>query len=510
MTLNASGPISFGGATVGQSINLELGVSATALASINSTAFRTLAGVPSGAITLSNFYGKSAGSYWALTANVTTLRRGFAASVNGILCIGSGANNGIPAAQSIYFFNADGTFKKATATNNAYGSDTEVNVLSFTNNNDTSEPIFYVLTQANFTSGRGFAPLNSTANVNLFSSNRWRTVSSEGGATYNDDSLQAVMADSSNNVYIVPKNPTLREGKATYTRTACASVTSNGTGRYTRATPYGSNVNVQYSGGNYAALRSDNVLVVVGVNDQTTLGLYTINTSTGAQIASYRYSNGLTNASMAQVLIDSSNNIYIVRPFTNSLPLIYKLDSNYQVVAAKYYTPSAGASAQAGWWANGAIYNNTIYLLTTNSIQYAVSIVAVNSSTLAQIWSLQVAFSNMSNTNFEFQQYGMSAIRVTSVGIYIRLVIVKNSISNTCVLKLPLDGNISGAKTITLSDASTCTATFTYSTSSWNAADTSFSAFGNPSVSLNDYNFAGGTGQTPTTASTPTTRLSTL
>ncbi len=66
MALNNSGPISFGGATVGQSINLELGVSATATASINSAAFRGLAGVPSGQISLSNFYGKSSNSYWAV------------------------------------------------------------------------------------------------------------------------------------------------------------------------------------------------------------------------------------------------------------------------------------------------------------------------------------------------------------------------------------------------------------------------------------------------------------
>ena len=59
MALNNSGPLSMGGSTVGQSINLELGVSATALASINSTSFRTLAGVPSGQISISNFYGKS-------------------------------------------------------------------------------------------------------------------------------------------------------------------------------------------------------------------------------------------------------------------------------------------------------------------------------------------------------------------------------------------------------------------------------------------------------------------
>jgi hypothetical protein len=59
MPLNSSGAISIGGSTSGQSINLELGRSATATSSLNETALRTLAGVASGAISLSNFYGKS-------------------------------------------------------------------------------------------------------------------------------------------------------------------------------------------------------------------------------------------------------------------------------------------------------------------------------------------------------------------------------------------------------------------------------------------------------------------
>ena len=60
MTLNASGPISLGGSTSGQSINLELGQSATAQVSMNDTNVRTLAAVPSGAIIMpTNFYGKS-------------------------------------------------------------------------------------------------------------------------------------------------------------------------------------------------------------------------------------------------------------------------------------------------------------------------------------------------------------------------------------------------------------------------------------------------------------------
>jgi len=63
MTMVSSGPISIGGnATTGglnQSINIELGRSATASSNLNESALRTLAGVPSGAISLSNFYGKS-------------------------------------------------------------------------------------------------------------------------------------------------------------------------------------------------------------------------------------------------------------------------------------------------------------------------------------------------------------------------------------------------------------------------------------------------------------------
>ena len=63
MTLNSSGPISLGGSTTGQSINLELSQSATAQISLNDTNVRTLAGVASGAIIMpTNFYGKSAGA----------------------------------------------------------------------------------------------------------------------------------------------------------------------------------------------------------------------------------------------------------------------------------------------------------------------------------------------------------------------------------------------------------------------------------------------------------------
>lgn len=66
MPLNASGPISLGGSTTGESIALELGQSATSQISLNDANVRALAQVPSGAITMpSNFWGKgSGGSSW--------------------------------------------------------------------------------------------------------------------------------------------------------------------------------------------------------------------------------------------------------------------------------------------------------------------------------------------------------------------------------------------------------------------------------------------------------------
>jgi hypothetical protein len=75
MTMVSSGPISIGGnATSGglnQSINIELGRSATATSSLNESALRTLAGVSSGAISLSNFYGKSNDFSFTISSNQT-------------------------------------------------------------------------------------------------------------------------------------------------------------------------------------------------------------------------------------------------------------------------------------------------------------------------------------------------------------------------------------------------------------------------------------------------------
>ena len=69
MTLATNGAISFGGSTVGRSVALELGLTATTRLSMNDNIVRVLANVASGSISFSNFYGKSANGAGANTGN---------------------------------------------------------------------------------------------------------------------------------------------------------------------------------------------------------------------------------------------------------------------------------------------------------------------------------------------------------------------------------------------------------------------------------------------------------
>ena len=72
MTMNSSGPISLAGTTAGVSIEKENGGNGTTQISLNDSAVRTLAGVPSGAITMpTNFYGKANQFNYTISSNQT-------------------------------------------------------------------------------------------------------------------------------------------------------------------------------------------------------------------------------------------------------------------------------------------------------------------------------------------------------------------------------------------------------------------------------------------------------
>jgi hypothetical protein len=68
MPLNLSGPISLGGSTLGESIALQLSLAPTGTISLDDVGVRTLAEVPTGAITMpDNFWGKPAGFSFSRT-----------------------------------------------------------------------------------------------------------------------------------------------------------------------------------------------------------------------------------------------------------------------------------------------------------------------------------------------------------------------------------------------------------------------------------------------------------
>jgi hypothetical protein len=76
--MNSSGPISLGGATTGQSINLEIGSPATSTVSLNDTLVRTLAGVVSGQIVVpTDFYGKSISNAYFQVFTSPSIATGF-------------------------------------------------------------------------------------------------------------------------------------------------------------------------------------------------------------------------------------------------------------------------------------------------------------------------------------------------------------------------------------------------------------------------------------------------
>lgn len=91
MTLPASGAISF------NAINVELGVAGTTQASLGQTSYRNLAGVASGQISMSNFYGKANQFAFTISSNQTNANLASLATAAGwngssklIATIGSG------------------------------------------------------------------------------------------------------------------------------------------------------------------------------------------------------------------------------------------------------------------------------------------------------------------------------------------------------------------------------------------------------------------------------------
>ena len=130
MTLNSSGPISLAGTTAGQSIEIENGGNGTTQISLNCTAVRTLAAVPSGAIVMpTNFYGKSnAFNFSATISSNTTDYNIYNAAVSGGWPTGTLLNATITISSGVYVY-ASATSNFGVTTGSGFPSGSKLSIL---------------------------------------------------------------------------------------------------------------------------------------------------------------------------------------------------------------------------------------------------------------------------------------------------------------------------------------------------------------------------------------------
>jgi hypothetical protein len=300
MTLNASGPISLGGTTTGQSIEVELGGGGTTQISLNCTNVRTLACAPSGAVIMpTNFYGKSSASYWisqvALSNSYIGARGMFFTGSGGVAAMVDGSLT-----VRYYKYNSSGVFQNSTT----------INIGGFANGlysfavSDGTNYYFAGYTGSNTAV---FYKLNSSL------SPQWAKTITMGYTT--GQGFNSIAVDSSGNLYGF-----FYVGGGSYPQPEIVKYDTNGNLQYQVSINPNS---VQKTQGQfYAGAVSPNGSYLYGVsayffNDSP--AIYALDPSTGAVTSGYAYTYSASNirinrssAGTPFLAVSNSNNIYYV------------------------------------------------------------------------------------------------------------------------------------------------------------------------------------------------------
>jgi hypothetical protein len=255
MTLQTSGEISLGGTTAGRSVNLTLGRTATASISMNEVAVRGLAGVATGAVSFSDFYGKNLS--YSIVPNITSVNEGssvtFTITTSGVL---SGTT----------------LFWTTTGTNVTAGDFTDSVVSgSFTINNNTAT-ITRTLTSDVTTEGAESFQLQVRTG-----STSGTVVATSSIVTINDTSVNATYA-------ITPSVTSVNEG-GSVTFTVTTTSVANGTTLFWTTNVVSGTVNISDF--------TDNLLS----------GSFTINSNTGSIIRTLRIDATTEGAEFFQLQI---------------------------------------------------------------------------------------------------------------------------------------------------------------------------------------------------------------
>lgn len=463
MTLNASGPISLGGSTVGQSINLELGNSATALASINSTPFRTLAGVPSGAIALNNFYGKSNASSWVLYLGQGQPNLTVSASI-GTVCFGNyrwaaGRNSGVVAMGvngrsaanltfGIKWISSAGVASNNVFNGNAGGSGADPAGLA---------PMYSASSDVFYVAGNDQRYFN-TVNANGTTYNgggSFNGLTSSDPPYINRGFGSCACTDSSGNTVIVFHSDSKTFGSRILV------------GKFSSNTTYLSGLYSSYNNGfgyvNSIYPRSDGTFVAFGAGGTTapdTGRAVFFNSAISAVTATYAINNyASTNQFYTASAYDNVNNVSYMRGAVGGNVTIARFDSSFNCTAQVQYYDTTDNFNMQGDGVSISYYGGYLYLVGTLAVAPSYFVVCqLNPTTLAVNWSYKFTIGNSK----VFQQPGSSYQNVvaTANGIYCFYYLAS---TNECYLF-----NISGAsaptpKTVNLPSAAGGTYSLTIS-----------------------------------------------
>ncbi|MCZ8322109.1 MAG: hypothetical protein O9296_11080 [Novosphingobium sp.] len=288
MTLQSSGPISLG------NVALELGRTSTTTTSLGESAVRTLAGVASGPISLSNLYGKSNESFWYAT---------FGSTVVNFQILGTDSSGNIYASttSAVFKWSRDGALMWAQNISGPFINGGWV---------DTSGNVYLA---GAFYSSNYYAWL---AKLDTSGTLQWqRSLNGSGQELWYNAAV-----DSSGNVYVAGYSTS--SGGSGNADALIAKYNSLGTLQWQRS--------IGGSGNEYAsqmALSPDGSLLVLSGNTSTSTAgnidalITVINTATPS--VSWQRSIGSTGYDYGYgVVVDSGNNIYWLAGINSTLSLL--------------------------------------------------------------------------------------------------------------------------------------------------------------------------------------------
>ena len=434
MALNNSGPLSFGGATVGESINLELGVSATAEASINSTAFRDLAGVPSGAISINNFYGKSSVTYWMRTLGTTGYNTdGFsitADSSNNVYQVGFVNRPGGGGAFLGKYDTAGAVTFQKRYSKASDGSPTFYGVKM------ASDGGFYAgaqLTSAVTSYDMGIVKFNSSGNI------VWQQYlfGSGGSTSYEFIGFQGIAVDSSDNVYSVGYS----DQSGAY-RGVLHKRDSSGTLQYQRQfAPNGTSYNVLYG-----VAVSGNSVYMAGNAAYSSGGVQAVLFKYSQSANSVVWDKSLGGANTEEwnsCQLDSSENIYLLGSTDTNLGIMSFLIAKYNSAGTLQWQRRLGTGStnqtRPGQLALDS--SNNVYVVGWNAGN-KVQIAKYNSSGVIQ-W--QRSISNTSGSPAVARAMTGRDIFIRGDVMYISAEVTESTGGSFFLpMKLPTDGSLTG------------------------------------------------------------------